>query len=135
MTVWTYFRRRPLWSGGAALALLLGALLPREVRPVDAEIFSMVGTRGSAALPAHSGGPRVNVFETDAWRHSLRDGRLQPVPRLPMPVSFGFTRRTDLLRGARFTPAAYLAQIETLQGSFSRQRDVLMYYGGIRRRP
>src|SRR5207237_8819501 len=95
--------------------------------------FAILGTQAwGPAQPRGKNGPRVSVFETDTWRHSLADGSLQAVAQLPLPRK---PWRADLLRGANFTPDAYLEQIAALQNAYCRQRDILMYYGGIRRRP
>jgi hypothetical protein len=142
-------RRNPSWSLAAVGLAGLAFLLPRIVRPVEAELLSMVGSQGSgtpavglnALIPGHNL-PRVTVFETDAWRHSLQDGSLEPVAQVPLPPAYSLwhtlSRRppsTDLLRGAEFTADAYLQQIAALHQAYGRQRDILMYYGGIRRRP
>ena len=124
----SYARRHPV--GMLTLILSLGALVP-EARPTQ---IAIVGAQGSVhRTPAALSGTRLSVFETDAWRHSLDTGALDPVPQVPLPKTWD--RRKDLLRGTNFTPDAYLEQIATFRGAFSRQRDILMYYGGIRRHP
>ena len=140
MPLTDFMRRRPAWALSVTVAFGL-CLDPIAARPVDAGLLSILGARAwrppvrqaGPPLTPPPAEPRVNVLETDGWRQSLRDGRLEPVPQLPFPrASRG---STDLLPKAHFTPAAYLEQIKSLQRTYSRQRDILMYYGGIRYRP
>jgi hypothetical protein len=122
-----------------AATLCIGYLLPQP----PASEAQGISLQGPSTLITANGsskqGPRVSVFEADAWRHSLKDGSLEPVPALPLPQALTdwlhTARRRDLLRDAHFTPAAYLDQIAQLRNTYSAQRDILMYYGGIRRRP
>jgi hypothetical protein len=133
MSIAGILRRQPAWA--LSLAVGLGVLSNHfgEVRPAGAEPLVLLGTQAwGPSLPHSKVGPRVSVFETDTWRHSLADGSMESVPQLPLPRK---PWKADLLRGANFTPDAYLEQIAALQNTYCRQRDILMYYGGIRRRP
>jgi hypothetical protein len=126
-------RRALFWASGTAFTFSLICLA--AAWPTEAQRYAMVGTQAWGPFReslASKAGPRVSVLETDTWRHSLIDGRLISVPQLPLP---GRTQRADLLHGAHFTAVAYLEQIEALRSTYSRQRDILMYYGGIRLRP
>jgi hypothetical protein len=126
----SFMQRNPVLS--VVLVLGLGFFLPQP-GPTDVRV-SIVGAEGwRSPQPASVAGPRLSVLETDAWRHFLDTGALEPVAQVPLPSAWD--RRKDLLRGAHFTPEAYLKQIAMLRHSYSRQRDILMYYGGIRRRP
>src|SRR4051812_13930625 len=107
-------RRNSSWSLAAAGLVSLALLLPWIAWPVEGELFSVVGSQGSGYGASRSVGPnlpRVTVFETDGWRHSLRDGSLEPVAQVPLPPAFSLWRAllrrpssNDLLRGSEFTP-------------------------------
>src|SRR5882762_2551854 len=83
-------------SLAVAALLSLAILLSRISGAVEAELFSIVGSQGSGTFASASAGralawkngPRVSVFETDVWRHSLQDGSFEPVAQLPMPPAF-----------------------------------------------
>lgn len=133
------------WGWGLVLVLGLLSAHPRRAASMLPEGFSVVGSQGlgDARVPYYTRpGLRVSVLETDAWSHSLSDGSLRPYAQIPLKRSWWVRLRValdrkysqvDLLAGAHFTPAAYLEQIQTLQKTYCRQRDVLMYYGGIAR--
>jgi hypothetical protein len=137
-----HFQRRTFfWAGGVTIALSLWGLA--QAGPAETPLFSIIGAqswgpwtllsetkRWGHGFSAHAE-PRISVLETDAWQHSLVDDKLRPVSQLPLPNR----PSRDLMRGARFTAAAYLAQIESMKNASYRQKDILMYYGGIRRRP
>src|SRR5688572_13878909 len=84
-----FYRRRPAWALCIAvvLGLCLDSLTPRSV---DAELFSILGTQpwGPWDPPSQRLEPRVSVLETDAWKQSLKDGSLRPVPHFPLPHTF-----------------------------------------------
>ncbi len=139
-----FFRRRPVWAlaATAALGVCFDSL---AASPHEGQLFSIIGSAAwgpaPVSLPIE---PRVNVLETDAWRQSFRDGSLTPVPRQPLPQSpWSFfwqqlwrkPASTGLLPKSHFTPAVYLEQTQELRNTHSFQRDVLMYYGGIRYQP
>src|SRR5262245_59455985 len=133
MAITGILRRQPAWALGLAVVLGVWSNHLGEVRPAGAEPLVLLGTQAWGPIQPHTmTGPRVSVFETDTWKHSLADGSMETVPQLPLPRK---PWKADLLRGANFTPDAYLEQIAALQNTYCRQRDILMYYGGIRRRP
>ena len=68
--------------------------------------------------------PRINVLEVDAWRHSLDNGSLCPVAEVPVA-------RHELIRPDDFSPDFYSGEVQRLDGTYARQRDVLMYFGGV----
>ncbi len=89
--------------------------------------FVMEGTEGWGKRPMRTitpASPRLNVLEVDVWRHSLEDGSLKPIAKLP------FSRR-ELVRSDQFSPRLYQRYLERLGHTYARQQDVLMYYGGV----
>jgi hypothetical protein len=135
MSISGILRRKPVLALELALALGFSSDRVGRARIADARSFTLLGTQAwgpQYLLKNPMQGPRISVFETDTWRHSLVDGSLTSVPQLPLPNK---PWKSDLLRGAHFTPDAYLDQIAGLQNTYCRQRDILMYYGGVRRHP
>jgi len=109
------------------LGVLAGASIVALVAGHTSEAFVLIGTQGwgkRLVLPRSATNPRINVLEVDAWKHSLDDGSLRPVAKVPYA-------RKELIRPEHFSPDFYRQQIETLGSTYTRQRDVLMYYGGV----
>ena len=86
----------------------------------------MVGTQGlGPQIFPHSSSrtPRINVLEVDVWRRSLDDGSLRRVAKVPYA-------RHELIQPEHFSPDYYQRQIRQID-TYARQRDVLMYFGGV----
>ena len=117
----------PMLPTLGVLGALAGASVVALMAGHASEAFVLVGTQGLGkriTCPRSAAGPRINVLEVDAWKHSLDDGSLRPVAKVPFA-------RKEFIRPEHFSPDIYRQQIETLDSSYTRQRDVLMYYGGV----
>jgi hypothetical protein len=157
----TWQRRRFTWSSRNTFAVVLIWLCfwnSREVwRGGSAEDrFYLIGAQGLgtpvffSALSAqtlasrYAKTPYIGVLETDAWGHYLRNGALTPVAEFPqtrssspwfMSLLHWNPLEDGLMPGDSFTPETYMQRFKTLRASLAGSRDVLLYYGGIRRGP
>src|SRR5688572_7938492 len=116
MSLIRFIKRDPFFSAGMALLFIVWCVSPEKAWTIDGRLFSIVGAQlWSPPLTVSAKGPRINILETDGWRHSWADGKLQPVPQIPLPRTFWSTlwdgiRRsppsTHLTPPATFTPTA-----------------------------
>jgi hypothetical protein len=113
--------------GWTVAGIIAVTSLSLRVSGQSSDPFVMVGTQGlgKQVFPRMSARtPRINVLEVDVWRHSLEDGSLSPIAKVPFSPH-------DLIRTEHFSPDYYQKQIQQLDDTYARQRDVLMYFGGI----
>lgn len=128
----------PYFSVGFLLALFI---LFCSYNPLEGWTGQLNGVNFLYPFHANSYMTRLGVFQTDSWSRSLEDGTLSEVAHFPVAPSWvrrlitlrpGPPRLLPLMHGAHFTPADYLAQIQTLTQIYPGGCDVLFYYGAIR---